>query len=214
MEMATDYPWSGEVGLRVTGAPPRPCGLAVRVPAWSPRPHIRLNEDLIEAAPEGGYLVVRRRWRPGDVLRVGLDTAARLTYPDRRIDAVRGTAAIERGPLVYCLEQADQPAGVDLADLALIPGALGEEAATLPGLGDTVLVRASAVHRAPPDRRRPALPRPGRGAWILARTPAVSRSPPPLSPTSSGTTATAAPCRSGRRWPDRSPGPGPSHPGP
>ena len=95
--------------------------------------------------------MVRRQWRPGDVLRVGLDTAARLTYPDRRIDAVRGTAAIERGPLVYCIEQADQPAGVDLADLALVPGALGEEPATLPGLGDTVLVRASAVHRAPPD---------------------------------------------------------------
>ena len=149
LEMATDYPWSGTIGLRVTGAPPRSCGLAVRVPAWSPLPHIRLNEDLIEAAPEGGYLVVRRQWRPGDVLRVGLDTAARLTYPGRRVDAVRGTAAIERGPLVYCLEQADQPAGVDLADLALVPGVLEEEAATLPGLGDTILIRASAVHQAP-----------------------------------------------------------------
>ena len=86
--------------------------------------------------------MVRRQWRPGDVLRAGLDTAARLTYPDRRVDAVRGTAAIERGPLVYCLEQADQPAGVDVADLALVPGALEEEPATLPGVGDTVLVRA------------------------------------------------------------------------
>ncbi len=144
-EMATDYPWSGVVTLRVAGAPPRPCGLAVRVPAWSPLPRIRLNEDLIEAAPDGGYLVVRRQWRPGDVLGVSLDTAARLTYPGRRVNAVRGTAAIERGPLVYCLEQADQPAGVDLADLALAPGALEEEPATLPGVGGTVLIRASAV---------------------------------------------------------------------
>ena len=63
---------------------------------------------------------------------------------------MRGTAAIERGPLVYCLEQADQPAGVDLADLALVPGALEEEPATLPGVGDTILIRARAIHRPPP----------------------------------------------------------------
>ncbi len=122
VDMTTDYPWAGVVGLRVTGAPPRPCGLAVRVPAWSAVPELRLNEDLTEADAEHGYLVVRRQWRPGDVLRFGLDLTPRLTYPDRRVDAVRGTAAIERGPLVYCVEQADQPAGVGVADLALVPG--------------------------------------------------------------------------------------------
>jgi DUF1680 family protein len=156
VEMATDYPWAGEVVLRVTGAPPRPCGLAVRRPAWSPVPEIRLNEDLAGAEADGGYLVVRRQWRPGDVLRFGLGLTARLTYPDRRVDAVRGTAAIERGPLVYCLEQADQPAGIDLADLALVPGVLEEARATVPGVGDTILVRASAVHRAGPQQ--PGLP--------------------------------------------------------
>jgi DUF1680 family protein len=156
VEMATDYPWAGEVVLRVTGAPPRPCGLAVRRPAWSPVPEIRLNEDLAGAEADGGYLVVRRQWRPGDVLRFGLDLTARLTYPDRRVGAVRGTAAIERGPLVYCLEQADQPAGIDLADLALVPGVLEEARATVPGVGDTILVRASAVHRAGPQQ--PGLP--------------------------------------------------------
>ena len=150
VEMTTDYPWAGAVGLRVTGAPPRPCGLAVRVPAWSAVPELRLNEDLTEADAEHGYLVVRRQWRPGDVLRFGLDLTPRLTYPDRRVDAVRGTAAIERGPLVYCVEQADQPAGVGVADLALVPGGLEEARATLPGVGGTVLIRASAVHRAPP----------------------------------------------------------------
>jgi hypothetical protein len=156
VEMATDYPWAGEVVLRVTGAPPRPCGLAVRRPAWSPVPEIRLNEDLAGAEADGGYLVVRRQWRPGDVLRFGLDLTARLAYPDRRVGAVRGTAAIERGPLVYCLEQADQPAGIDLADLALVPGVLEEARATVPGVGDTILVRASAVHRAGPQQ--PGLP--------------------------------------------------------
>jgi hypothetical protein len=152
VEIATDYPWAGAVELRVTGAPPHPCGLAVRVPAWSPVPEIRLNENQAGAEAEGGYLVVRRQWRPGDVLRFELDTSPRLTYPDRRVEAVQGTAAIERGPLVYCLEQADQPAGVDLADLALVEGRLEDTPATVPGVGDTVLVRAGAVRRAAPQQ--------------------------------------------------------------
>ncbi len=146
VEMVTDYPWSGQVELRVTSAPPQACGLAVRVPAWSAVPKIRLNEDLIQAEADRGYLVIRRQWRPGDVLRFDLDTTPRLTFPGRRVEAVRGTAAIERGPLVYCLEQADQPAGIDVADLALVPGRLEETRATLEGIGDTVLIRASAVH--------------------------------------------------------------------
>jgi hypothetical protein len=151
VEMDTDYPWAGAVELRVTGAPPEACGLAVRVPAWSAVPEIRLNENLAEAKAEHGYLVVRRQWRPGDVLRFELDTSPRLTYPDRRVEAVQGTAAIERGPLVYCLEQADQPSGIDLADLALVPGQLEDTRATLPGVGDTILVRVGAVHRAAPQ---------------------------------------------------------------
>ena len=151
LEMDTDYPWTGAVGLRVTSAPPGACGLAVRVPAWSVVPEIRLNENLTEADAEHGYLVIRRQWRPGDVLRFELDTSPRLTYPDRRVEAVQGTAAIERGPLVYCLEQADQPTGIDLTDLALVPGQLEDTRATLSGVGDTVLVRAGAVHRAVPQ---------------------------------------------------------------
>ena len=81
VEMATDYPWAGAVELRVTGAPPHPCGLAVRVPAWSPGPEIRLNENPAGAEADRGCLVVRRQWCPGDVLRFELDITPRLTLP-------------------------------------------------------------------------------------------------------------------------------------
>jgi uncharacterized protein len=92
---------------------------------------------------------VHRSWQPGDVLSYQLDTTPRLTWPDRRVDAVRGTAAIERGPLVYCFEQADQPAGTDLEDLALVLGDLGERAVTTPGIGPTVLIEAAALAAEP-----------------------------------------------------------------
>jgi DUF1680 family protein len=80
----------------------------------------------------------------------------RLAYPSRRIDALRGTVAIERGPLVYCAEQADQPAGLDLEDLALRPGELRDREATVPGVGATVLIEASAA--ALPPATGPGLP--------------------------------------------------------
>jgi hypothetical protein len=67
-------------------------------------------------------------------------------FPDPRLDAVRGCAAIGRGPLVYCLEQADQAAGAELNDLAVLDGQLRDSAAVLPGVGETVLVEADAAH--------------------------------------------------------------------
>lgn len=85
----------------------------------------------------------------GDVLRCDLDVTPRLTYPSRRIDALRGTVAVERGPLVYCFEQADQPAGADIEDLVLDPRDLPERDDDLPGLGRTVSVAAAGERLAP-----------------------------------------------------------------
>jgi uncharacterized protein len=152
IQVDTGYPWSGTAGIGVTSAPPGPAGLALRMPAWAARPRLLLNGRPVPAESAGaGYLLVHRQWQPGDVLRYELDISPRLTYPDRRIDAVRGTAAIERGPLVYCFEQADQPAGADLEDLTLIPGGLRERAVTVPGVGPTVLIDAPAAHNPAPS---------------------------------------------------------------
>jgi hypothetical protein len=69
----------------------------------------------------------------------------RLTYPDSRVDAVRGCVAIERGPLVYCLEQADQ--AVSLEELAVSADTpLTERAVTVDGVGRTVQVIADGRH--------------------------------------------------------------------
>jgi DUF1680 family protein len=156
LEMVTDYPWCGTVTLRVTDAPPAECGLAIRVPGWSPNPKFLLNDAPVLATVQHGYLIIRRRWQPGDVITCDFAAVPRLAYPSRRIDALRGTVAIERGPLVYCAEQADQPAGLDLEDLALRPGALRDTEATVPGVGATVLIEASAA--ALPPATGPGLP--------------------------------------------------------
>jgi len=149
LDMVTDYPWSGTVTLRVTSAPIGECGLAIRVPGWSSNPRFLLNDAPVAATVQHGYLVIRRQWHPGDVVTCDFAAAPRLTYPSRRIDALRGTVAIERGPLVYCAEQADQPARRDLEDLALHPGELRDREATVPGVGATILVEAAAAALSP-----------------------------------------------------------------
>jgi uncharacterized protein len=149
-DMTTGYPWSGTVNIEVRKAPPDACGIGVRVPVWSREARFTVNGSVAAPGPGGrGYLVVRRHWMPGDVLRCDLNVTPRLTYPGRRVDALRGTAAVERGPLVYCFEQADQAGGASVEDLALGPGPVVERDADLPGIGRTVAVQAPAVRLEP-----------------------------------------------------------------
>src|SRR5262249_7772213 len=138
--------------LRPRGAPAAPERRGGGRPADRPAPR-----------PAGrGSLLVRRCGRPGAGLAVTFDTRPRLTYPSRRIDALRGTAAVERGPLVYCFEQADQPAGVSVEDVTLRPGGLRERPGTLPGGGRTVVTESDAVQLPPAAAGRlPYPPRPG-----------------------------------------------------
>ena len=151
LDVTTDYPWSGAIYLRVVAAPPAARGLALRVPAWSAGARVAVNEaERAEASP--GYHVVRRLWKPGDLVTLHLDVTPRWTYPDRRVDAVRGCVAIERGPLVYCFEQADQLDGTRLEDLVIRPGGvLGERPVSLARIGQTIEVTAEgqAVDGAP-----------------------------------------------------------------
>ncbi len=172
VDMTSDYPWSGTVDLQVRSAPPGACGLAVRIPGWSRDARFAVNGSPVTPDPaDRGYLIARRHWMPGDVLRCDLNVMPRLTYPSRRIDALRGTVAVQRGPLVYCFEQADQPGDVSVEDLALSPGDLAERDTEVPGTGRTVAVEAHAVRLEParhgglPFRDQPEDPiRPGNTA--------------------------------------------------
>jgi uncharacterized protein len=158
--MTSGYPWTGTVSLEVRSAPPGACGLGLRVPGWSRDARLSVNGGQIAPDPaHPGYLVIRRQWAPGDVLRCDLNVGPRLTFPGRRIDALRGTAAVQRGPLVYCFEQADQPGGVSVEDLALSDGDLAATARDLPPIGRTVTVQSRAAHLDPASQPgQPGLP--------------------------------------------------------
>jgi DUF1680 family protein len=117
LRMVTDYPWSGSIAIHVEATPAEAWTLQLRIPAWSMTTRARVNGSDVPATP--GYLKVRRQWQPGDSLELDLDVSPRLTQPHPRIESTAGCLAIERGPLVYCLEQADHSASV--LDVSLDP---------------------------------------------------------------------------------------------
>jgi hypothetical protein len=128
------------------------------VPAWADGATLAVGGHPEPAAP-GTYAGARRAWAAGDTLELVLPMDVRLTDADERVDDVRGCVAIERGPLVYAVEQVDQADGVAVDDLCLeVTGAM--EAEHRPDvLGGVTVVRAGGRVR----------PRRSAGDWPYAR---------------------------------------------
>jgi DUF1680 family protein len=137
IEMQTDYPWEGAIDVRVVDAPGGEWTLSARVPAWCRTGSVAVDGEVVPIEPGSDQVSFTRSWRAGDNLRIGLDMPTRITSPDRRIDAVRGTVAVERGPIIYAVEEVDLPARASLetieVDLETQPGIAAPDPA-LPGL--------------------------------------------------------------------------------
>ena len=154
LDVTTDYPWGGTVTVRVGQSPGR-WTLRLRVPLWADGATLEHGGEV--QAVEAGYASVTRQWDAGDVVVLHLPMAARLLQPDSRIDALRGTAAVQRGPLVYCAESVVSSDGaVDLETFRLDPGTRLESVPAA-GPNDTAeVVRVRGVVTRPePDRAWP-----------------------------------------------------------
>ncbi|UNX55104.1 glycoside hydrolase family 127 protein [Georgenia sp. TF02-10] len=115
----TDYPWGTSVTVRVTRADAEPTTLAIRVPAAAREPVALVNGAAAGTGPADGWVVLERRWRPGDVVTLSFEMPVTVVGSHPYLDATRGSYALVRGPVVYCVEQQDSPAAVD--DLVLRP---------------------------------------------------------------------------------------------
>jgi hypothetical protein len=120
LRMETDYPWQGLVKLTVEQTDGSAWHLALRLPGWCEGPSVQVNGQPSDRLAIGeGYATVERSWRVGDTVELDLPMAPRLIEAHPRVDPTRGSVAIERGPLVYCLEQCDQEAAVNVLDVQM-----------------------------------------------------------------------------------------------
>ena len=118
VEIRTGYPWDGRIAVAVRDAYPDPWTLALRVPAWCTGFTVEVDGEPVAAEAPGGYLRLTRPWPAGTtvVLTLAMPPVTVAAHP--HVDAVRGTVALRRGPVVYCLEHADLP-GVPFEDVEL-----------------------------------------------------------------------------------------------
>jgi len=112
LEQETHYPWDGRVLISVTPEKPAVFGLNLRVPGWSRGATLTVNGEKVDAAANLGYACVERQWKSGDEVELTLPMPVERVeaHPAVREDA--GCVALQRGPIVYCLEQADNHAPI------------------------------------------------------------------------------------------------------
>ncbi|MBR1868896.1 MAG: glycoside hydrolase family 127 protein [Bacteroidales bacterium] len=122
----TSYPWSGTVDIHVEKAPSSAVEIRLRIPGWavgkpvpgtlykyvnqcSERPSVSVNGEGIPLRIENGYAVISRVWKAGDAVSLYLPMPVRIVKAGPRVSADKGRVAVERGPVVYCIEEPDVP---------------------------------------------------------------------------------------------------------
>ncbi len=138
LQQQTRYPWDGDVRITVEPEHFGKFTICVRIPGWaqnSPVPSdlysyqdrsrekvsLKVNGNPVALNIVKGYARIRRTWEKGDAIELNLPMPIRRVEAHQKIKDNRGRSAIERGPVVYCFEGADNPKGV--ANLILPPDA-------------------------------------------------------------------------------------------
>lgn len=118
LKQETDYPWNGRVKLSVEADQPVDKEIRIRIPGWCKHYHLTLNGKVQTVANEKGYAVLKK-WNPGDRIELTMDMPVEKVAADPQVKANVGKRAIQRGPLVYCIEEANNKQDFDR--LAITP---------------------------------------------------------------------------------------------
>ncbi|MCU1262008.1 MAG: putative glycosyl hydrolase [Bryobacterales bacterium] len=145
----TKYPWQGSVQMTVSPAAEKNFALRVRIPGWSTSTKVLVNGAAVTGAKTGEYLAIQRMWKPGDRVTLEFDTRPTLIAANPLVTEDAGKVAVQRGPLIYCLEQPDQQAPVADVLLAKVSAPFAEE--QKPDLlgGIVMLTHTGAAYRKP-----------------------------------------------------------------
>ncbi|ECE3031609.1 glycoside hydrolase family 127 protein [Salmonella enterica] len=155
LRISGNYPWHEQVKIAIDSVQPVRHTLALRLPDWCPEAKVTLNGLEVEQDIRKGYLHIRRTWQEGDTITLTLPMPVRRVYGNPLARHVAGKVAIQRGPLVYCLEQADN--GEELHNLWLPKES---EFRVFEGKGifaHKMLIQAEGEKQSAPDAQHQAL---------------------------------------------------------
>jgi DUF1680 family protein len=129
VEQRTTYPWSGNVKITVEPERELEFSVYIRIPGWArnePVPSdlysfldqskekitLKVNSEALEPEIAEGFARIRRRWKKGDVIELALPMPVQMVIANEKVKDDLGKIALQRGPLVYCFEEADNKGGV------------------------------------------------------------------------------------------------------
>ena len=128
IEQTTDYPWNGVITVTITPSATKEFGVALRIPGWAKGEVVPgdlyhflpdVNEPFtiaVNGVPakyvlKNGYAVIENTWKAGDKIELNLPMPVKKVGANPLVVADRDKIALQRGPLVYCLEGADNKNG-------------------------------------------------------------------------------------------------------
>jgi uncharacterized protein len=156
LRLETRYPWDGEISIEIRGE--GEFAIMLRIPGWCEQgATLHINGLPWSDSPvPGSYAEVRRNWRPGDIVHLQLPMPVRCVEGHPYVEENGGRVALMRGPLLYCVEQIDNP-DTALDNLELLDEAAFRADFRPDLLGGVVALTAEARVRPPDDSWSAAL---------------------------------------------------------
>ncbi|MCU6175297.1 glycoside hydrolase family 127 protein [Citrobacter cronae] len=143
LKIEGNYPWDEQVSIRFNQPQVVEHTLALRLPEWCAAPTVQVNGEAAQGKMVKGYLHLHRQWQEGDIITLNLPMPVRRVYANPLVRHAAGKVAIQRGPLVYCLEEADNRA--QLHNLSLPKASAFREIQGVGLLKGKVLLQAEGV---------------------------------------------------------------------
>ena len=113
----TDYPWDGSVKLTISTSQPLEKEIRLRIPNWCKTYDLSINGKRINVSEKKGYAVIKD-WKSQDVIALDMDMPVEIVAADPHVKENFDKRAIQRGPLVYCMEEIDNPVYFDQIQLS------------------------------------------------------------------------------------------------
>jgi DUF1680 family protein len=141
----TDYPWDGRARITIDKPPRGEFSIRLRIPQWA-------NGAVVDGklAQPGTFHEVRKTFKAGEVIEIEFPMPVRLVEANPYVEETRNQVAVVRGPIVYCLESVDLPAGVRVLDVS-VSRATPLTAQRSKDLGGVMMIEGKGIARASGD---------------------------------------------------------------
>jgi len=113
LKIATDYPWNGRVAITVRPQTAQAFSLRLRIPSWCTSWTLRVVGKTVATRVTNGFATITRTWKPGDNVELVLSMSVQRVHADPRVRQDTGRVAVQRGPLLFCVEGCDNGADLD-----------------------------------------------------------------------------------------------------